>query len=513
MWQPAQSGSIRVMSARVEDTVPKSRKRCKLYGLDPRRRPNHTGEIEMRWLFVLCLLVGAADARDLNRQPYPIGERASGMGGAFIAMTGDGVSTYYNPAGLATISAPGISLSASAYQYATETYADELEFGAGEGAFSADLESATFSTFPASIVFAVPLGDGAFKQAAAFSILVPDRDQLAARLNATPNDFAFEVQAVVLQDDLTYWVGPSYAFETGKLRVGLSVFALVNQTKQQANVASKAAFLAGDGVPQIAYITAVQELSALAATAVAQVGVQYLIDDHWTFGATVRSPTFGSIYSHVEGVAFNSSYAEDAAGNPRVSADQPAYVDRLELKSADAQFKLPLMVGVGVSYQQPARYTVALDASVHLAQPRYLQVDAEPNAPPTVNGAPALDRAFEPDLAHEAKLVWNVNLGGEIVLDPKWSLRGGAFTDRTTVDLDFFDGRRLDGLTTPAIDRYGVALAVGKRGKQNTSSVGLAYTFGTGEAWSLSEAFTNTPSRAEVTSHLITAMLSGSADF
>lgn len=468
----------------------------------------------MRSLIVPWILLGVASARDLNRQPYPIGERASGMGGAFIALTGDAVSTFYNPAGLATITAPGISLSASAYQYATETYADALAFGAGANRFAADMESATFSTFPASIVFAVPLGDdGAFKQAAAFSILVPDRDQLAARLKATPANLPFELQAVALQDDLTYWVGPSYAFESGKLRFGLSVFALVNQTKQQANVASKAAYVADDGVPQIVYATAVQELSALAATAIAQVGVQYLLDDHWTFGATLRSPTFGALYSDVEGVAFNSSYAEDAAGNPRVSADLPAFVDRLELASAEARFRLPLMAGVGLSYQQPERYTVALDASVHLAQSRYLQIDAEPNAPPTVNGTPALDRSFEPDLAHEAKLVWNVNLGAEVVVNPTWKVRGGAFTDRTTQDLAFFEDDRLEAITRPAIDRYGVTFAVGKRGKQNTSSVGLAYTFGTGEAWSLSEIFTGTPTRADVTSHLITAMLSGSADF
>jgi len=39
-------------------------------------------------------------ARDINRQNYLIGEKAAGMGGAFVSVTGDAASAYYNPAGL-----------------------------------------------------------------------------------------------------------------------------------------------------------------------------------------------------------------------------------------------------------------------------------------------------------------------------------------------------------------------------------------------------------------------------
>ena len=60
-------------------------------------------------LAVLCL-AGMAQARDLNWQNYQIGERAVGMGGAFVSMVGDPASTYYNPAGLAGLYKQGISL-------------------------------------------------------------------------------------------------------------------------------------------------------------------------------------------------------------------------------------------------------------------------------------------------------------------------------------------------------------------------------------------------------------------
>lgn len=228
----------------------------------------------MRLLIALLIVSStAAQARDLSRQPYPLGELAMGMGGAFIAMTGDGVSTYYNPAGLAAIRLPGVSLSASAYQYGLENSAGAVDLDD----FSTDMESTTFSTFPASIVYVIPVGaqDDEFKQTIAFSVLVPDRDQLEARLRATPNHVQFEMQTVLLQDDTTYWIGPSYAAESGKLRFGISTFVLVHQTKSQANIALKA----GVGEPgQIrnSYASVVQELSGVGATALAQIGAQSL---------------------------------------------------------------------------------------------------------------------------------------------------------------------------------------------------------------------------------------------
>lgn len=79
------------------------------------------------WALLLLLslpLVSAA--RDLNRQRYLLGERASGMGGALVALGGDAAASYYNPAGLASLKARGISLSASAYQLSSESHADAL---------------------------------------------------------------------------------------------------------------------------------------------------------------------------------------------------------------------------------------------------------------------------------------------------------------------------------------------------------------------------------------------------
>ena len=131
-----------------------------------------------RALIAVFLVATAAYARDINRQRYLLGERASGMGGVAIATPGDPVATYYNPAGLSAVTSEGLSLSASAYQLSTERYFDALDIE--HGAVRADMESQVFSTFPSSIVYAVPL-DAAKEHWVALSVLVPDYDREIGR--------------------------------------------------------------------------------------------------------------------------------------------------------------------------------------------------------------------------------------------------------------------------------------------------------------------------------------------
>ena len=111
------------------------------------------------FLLLLVSLSPAAHGRDINRQPYLLGERASGMGGAFIALSGDAAATWYNPAGLAGIRKAGVSLSASAYQLALESYTGILDIQTDDGRLDADLNSQAISTFPSSLIYVVPLNE------------------------------------------------------------------------------------------------------------------------------------------------------------------------------------------------------------------------------------------------------------------------------------------------------------------------------------------------------------------
>ena len=66
-------------------------------------------------LLAAALLPGVALAE--NYDPYPIGPRASGMGGAFTAIADDAAGVYYNPAAPADTTSETISLSTSLYGF------------------------------------------------------------------------------------------------------------------------------------------------------------------------------------------------------------------------------------------------------------------------------------------------------------------------------------------------------------------------------------------------------------
>lgn len=138
-------------------------------------------------LFVGLVVAVPSRARELNAQGVLLGERASGMGGAFTALTGDPVSSYYNPSGVAALHAKGVSLSASAYQLSFESYPEliDIDDPSAPGApLTSEMRSSAIATFPSSIVYVLPLDEdkdpGGLRQVVTFSVLVPQIDKLAA---------------------------------------------------------------------------------------------------------------------------------------------------------------------------------------------------------------------------------------------------------------------------------------------------------------------------------------------
>jgi hypothetical protein len=77
--------------------------------------------IQRRTLLLGCGTVAtsmlfAGEARaGANDQPYPVGELASTMGGAAVAIIHDGASSWYNPAGLGRVTEEGISATLNVY--------------------------------------------------------------------------------------------------------------------------------------------------------------------------------------------------------------------------------------------------------------------------------------------------------------------------------------------------------------------------------------------------------------
>ncbi len=72
----------------------------------------------------LSLMAGDLNAFNYNHRNVPIGERAAMMGGAYTALSNDISGAYYNPAGLAFITQPSLSMNANMYSYQEYIFRD-----------------------------------------------------------------------------------------------------------------------------------------------------------------------------------------------------------------------------------------------------------------------------------------------------------------------------------------------------------------------------------------------------
>lgn len=474
----------------------------------------------------IMLLATTVSARDLNWQNYQIGERAVGMGGAFVSMVGDPASTYYNPAGLAGLYKQGISLSASVYQLLLENYTGIIDLDVGDGSgdrITADMDSNTFATFPSSMVYVLPLdkneGAEAFHHVLAFSVLIPHHDKMKAEIDKPVGDFAFEMKGTFLNEDMTYWAGPSYAVSIGgNLRLGLSLFVLAHMAENQSKIGLKATTDDGAGGWMNVYNSASFDRSGLSVTMLAQAGIQFMVTDNLCLGLTVRSPTFGTFYSSVSILMFQNSYLEDMDGNPLVTVDEPGWVDRIETEDVEMNYQLPLMVALGASYSVPESFAVALDVSLYLSQGAYALFDGKVVYPKDPMGNDIVDeqRLLDPSEERQTSLVVNANLGAEFNFTKEYMGRVGFFTNFSTVDQEFYDNQfnRPDAVVLPALYRFGVTLGFGMIGEKSTTSFGINYVVGIGDTFGLSEMFDprQAGEKIDVTTHTITAVLAGSAD-
>jgi hypothetical protein len=468
-----------------------------------------------------ALWVAPLQARDLNRQNYLLGEAPSGMGGAGLALTGDPIAAYMNPAGLAGLYRQGLSLSASAYQIHWENYRNVLDLAV----IQADMNSRTFSIFPDSLVYSLPLdanvGPEAFHHVIALALVIPDYDKLDAKIDAVLRDGmggGFDLKGSYFLEEMTYWAGPAYAVSFGGfLRLGLAAFALVTTSNARSNTGLKFKGPVEDepGSPEATwYSTKSFQRSALSVNAVLQLGLQARLWRGLEAGLTIRSQTLGPIYAEGEDLMLASLTIEDAAGNP-YPGFRP-YVDRIETRASELRFRLPWMLALGLGYTEPGAYRVALDGSYHFPMSRYQHYQGPVVFPEDPSGLPILDleRALHPSEWRQTLGAFNLHAGAEVYLTEKLMLRLGAFTNFSVVDQAAYErqGQALEALFLPALDSFGVSLGGGFLGERTTTSVGVVYVYGAGQSFTFDELFGQPARRSSVEAHTLTVVVSGSAN-
>ena len=167
----------------------------------------------------LVLLCGRSFADEFHYNNFLIGDRASGMGGAYTAVADDPTGLYYNPAGIVYSTGRNLSASVNAYYNMNKKYDNVI---GGQG-----WERNSSSLLPNFFGITQPLGRFQF----GFSYVVPDsieEDQSQVLRGSFPSTLGSPVTTYIINfnnEDNTYNFGPSLAYEfNSKVSMGMTLY-------------------------------------------------------------------------------------------------------------------------------------------------------------------------------------------------------------------------------------------------------------------------------------------------
>lgn len=176
-------------------------------------------------LMVMVLLPSQVLADDNHYVNMLIGNRASGLGGAYTALSDDPAGCFHNPAGIAFVPHSSLSASVNAFAKSTKIYEDTLINTRGE---KLDWRKSSSSLLPN--FFGLVRNFGAGKLGISYAVT----DSLDRRQKQTFSDVRsrwadnpIDTYTINLNDnDKTYLFGPSYAYRlTSTLSLGATLYA------------------------------------------------------------------------------------------------------------------------------------------------------------------------------------------------------------------------------------------------------------------------------------------------
>lgn len=378
-------------------------------------------------LFLFC---SNSRADEFHYNNFLIGERASGMGGSYTAISDDPSGLYYNPAGIVYSTGKNLSASVNAYYNLTKTY-DNVIGGNGWK------RNAT-SLLPNFFGIVQPLGKFKF----GFSYTVPDsiiEDQDQTFGGSIPTTLGSPATRYTINfnnEDNTYLVGPSIAGElTGNLSAGLTLYlyhrhnqAILNQFIQLQD---------GRYEWSNQYIEKIER------------GYKPILGVMWTPAEKLSiGVSLAKIFVYSSSMS-SQSIVKDADA---VSPNDVTIVDA----GSSTRKKYPYELRVGAGYFPSSSIVVSADAA-------YYTKVTDP-----VNG----DRVS----------VLNVAVGTEYFMSKTLALRGGLFTDMAnTPELDPTSSNQDE-----KIDLYGMSLSISNFSRNTSVTLGGSLTRGTGKAQILS---------------------------
>ncbi len=299
--------------------------------------PVRTPTLALLLLSAASMLARPAAADVSNRNLLPFGERAAFLGNAGITSErGDAV--FYNPANLARIGHPNLSVSANVYAV-VDLKADPLLVIEGE---DQPFEASGFLSIPSTLVSTYQIGGWAL----ATAVLVPEALELKNRV--TFDSANLHVTLLQAQEQESLYLGAGIARQIAPGFVaGLSAFVAKESVSDLSFVRSE---IVSDP-PVVSEFTSNTDSTVFNLTAIA--GMYWQLSPRLGLGGRVHVPPI-----RITGSA-DMYQSINVPGDEMLTSEQ-------EWEDVHFNAPLPWDLGVGVSFRATPKLEVVADLNVQL---------------------------------------------------------------------------------------------------------------------------------------------------
>ncbi|MDJ0834019.1 MAG: hypothetical protein QNJ69_10890 [Gammaproteobacteria bacterium] len=316
------------------------------------------------WLLLGYTMSAAADIYHYDNML--IGDRASGMGGAYTAISDDASGLYYNPAGIVFSEDLKLSASVNAYHTSNLEYKGVLSGG--------NWTRESSSLVPNFFGITRKLGDGYFGFSYAVTESVAENQDSVFRNFGIVDLFTVNINN---RDDTTK-IGPSYAIKlTDSLNLGATLYMHIRERETINNQWIR------NNDSSFEWSNRYFETSETGINPI--LGLLWSPSDELSIGLSLRK-TF----------ILSSDTEQQVTLVTDTGNSDPVFT------SSDEERELPLNIRIGVAYFPSNRFLLDVDLSYYEATSGFLS-DAEETI--------------------------NLAAGIEYYVDSSWAVRGGIFTN------------------------------------------------------------------------------------
>lgn len=391
-----------------------------------------------------------------------IGERASGLGGTFTAISDDPSGVYYNPAGL--IYAFENYLSGSANTFVSTKSVSKDVLGGQPYTISSSGMSPTFFGFSQS------LGKGKF----GFAVITPDsesinQDDRITGLSSGP-DTPESFSRKYFRTDTTYLFGPAYALSVGQ-RTSLGI-SLLGFARTDRAIDNQFVRYAPDATGKYLFqnVALDREFYGM----VPKIGIQHMWSDRLALGATLSKRVLLSSSSVIRATRTKT---DPITGLP-VADPGGAFSQEVEILEDKTQptLQAPWVGTLGGTWFFDKTLLLSAEVNYHSADSNFRDY----RLTPTLN--------------------WSV--GSEWFLSEQFALRLGVYTNRAnTPTIDSNSTNQPDH-----VDMTGGSIGLSFLKPGSSFTLGASYASGTGKG----QAIAGTTLSQELTRTTLAISLSGS---